>query len=156
MDFCSIASGSSGNCIFVGTERTSVLIDAGISGKRVKEGLYAIDRRPEDLDAILVTHEHSDHIRGLGVLARKYGIPIYSTPGTINAMLEQQLLGKVEEGLFHTVTPDCHFELGDLEVQPFRVSHDAAEPVAYRMCRGKSRLQWRRILAIMMIISLNT
>ena len=87
MDFCSIASGSSGNCIFVGTERTSVLIDAGISGKRVKEGLYAIDRRPEDLDAILVTHEHSDHIRGLGVLARKYGIPIYSTPGTINAML---------------------------------------------------------------------
>ena len=62
MDFCSIASGSSGNCIFVGTERTSVLIDAGISGKRVKEGLYAIDRRPEDLDAILVTHEHSDHI----------------------------------------------------------------------------------------------
>ena len=137
MDFCSIASGSSGNCIFVGTERTSVLIDAGISGKRVKEGLYAIDRRPEDLDAILVTHEHSDHIRGLGVLARKYGIPIYSTPGTINAMLEQQLLGKVEEGLFHTVTPDCHFELGDLEVQPFRVSHDAAEPVAYRMCRGE-------------------
>ena len=95
MDFCSIASGSSGNCIFVGTERTSVLIDAGISGKRVKEGLYAIDRRPEDLDAILVTHEHSDHIKGLGVLARKYGIPIYSTPGTINAMLEQQLLGKV-------------------------------------------------------------
>ena len=115
MDFCSIASGSSGNCIFVGTERTSVLIDAGISGKRVKEGLYAIDRRPEDLDAILVTHEHSDHIKGLGVLARKYGIPIYSTPGTINAMLEQQLLGKVEEGLFHTVTPDCHFELGDLD-----------------------------------------
>ena len=72
--------------------------------------------------------EHSDHIRGLGVLARKYGIPIYSTPGTINAMLEQQLLGKVEEGLFPTVTPDCHFEIGDLEVQPFRVSHDAAEP----------------------------
>ena len=156
MDFCSIASGSSGNCIFVGTERTSVLIDAGISGKRVKEGLYAIDRRPEDLDAILVTHEHSDHIKGLGVLARKYGIPIYSTPGTINAMLEQQLLGKVEEGLFHTVTPDCHFELGDLEVQPFRVSHDVRSRWLTGCAAGKSQLRWRRILAIMMIISLNT
>ena len=134
MDFCSIASGSSGNCIFVGTERTSLLIDAGISGKRVKEGLHGLDRKPEELDAILITHEHSDHIKGLGVLARKYGIPIYSTTGTISAMKEQQLLGKVDEELFHTVTPDCSFEIGDLEVQPFRVSHDAAEPVAYRMC----------------------
>ena len=137
MKLCSIASGSSGNCIFAGSETTSLLIDAGISGKRVEAGLAVLDRSAKELDGILVTHEHSDHIRGLGVLARKYGIPIYSTPGTINAMLEQQLLGKVEEGLFHTVTPDCHFELGDLEVQPFRVSHDAAEPVAYRMCRGE-------------------
>lgn len=139
MDFCSIASGSSGNCIFVGTEKTSVLIDAGISGKRVKEGLYAIDRKPEELNAILITHEHSDHIKGLGVLARKYGIPIYSTEGTIRAMKGQNLLGKVDEALFHPVLPDQKFSIGDLEVQPFRVSHDAAEPVAYRMqCEEKS------------------
>ena len=74
MDFCSIASGSSGNCIFVGTDHTGVLIDAGISGKKVVAGLQSIDRRPEEIDAIFITHEHSDHIRGLGVLARKLSL----------------------------------------------------------------------------------
>ena len=97
MDFCSIASGSSGNCIFVGTEHTGVLIDAGISGKRVIAGLNAIDRDPKELDAILVTHEPSDHIKGIGVLARKFGVPIYSAPGTVRAM-------KAEKSLFLTST----------------------------------------------------
>ncbi len=137
MDFCSIASGSSGNCIFVGTQKTNVLIDAGISGKRVAEGLRTIDRKPEELDAILITHEHSDHIKGLGVLARKYGVPIYSTEGTIRIMQEQQMLGKVDESLFHTVVPDENFVIGDLAVQPFSVSHDAADPVAYRLWNGE-------------------
>lgn len=137
MDFCSIASGSSGNCIFVGTEQTGVLIDAGISGKRVTEGLHTIDRDPRELDAILITHEHSDHIKGLGVLARKYGIPIYSTEGTIRAMQKQNLLGKMEPSLFHEITPDQTFCIGDLAVQPFHVSHDAADPVAYRFRYGE-------------------
>ena len=137
MDFCSIASGSSGNCIFVGTDHTNVLIDAGISGKRVTEVLHAIDRDPKELDAILITHEHSDHIKGLGVLARKYGIPVYSTQGTIQTMLEQNMLGKVDSSLFHTVAPDIRFEIGELAVLPFRVSHDAAEPVAYRFSCGE-------------------
>ena len=136
MNFCSIASGSSGNCIFVGTEQTSVLIDAGISGKRVAAGLHEIDRDPKEIDAILVTHEHSDHIRGLGVLSRKYGIPVYSSEGTIHTMLESQMLGKVDESLFHEITPDEPFAIGDLNVSPFRVSHDAAEPVAYRFFAG--------------------
>lgn len=136
MDFCSIASGSSGNCIFVGTDQTSVLIDAGISGKKVIAGLNAIERNPQELNAILITHEHSDHIRGLGVLARKFGIPIYSAPGTIQAMKMEKSLGKIEESLFHAITPDQDFCIGDLEVKPFRVSHDAAEPVAYRFEHG--------------------
>ena len=136
MDFCSIASGSSGNCIFVGTNETSVLIDAGISGKNVAAGLASIDRKPEELDAIFVTHEHSDHIRGLGVLARKYGIPVYSTPGTKEAMLGQQMLGKVDESLFHELHADEQFYIRDLCIEPFRVSHDAAEPVAYRFYQG--------------------
>ena len=75
MKLCSIASGSSGNCIFAGSETTSLLIDAGISGKRVEAGLAVLDRSAKELDGILVTHEHSDHIQGLGVLARRYGIP---------------------------------------------------------------------------------
>ncbi len=133
MDFCSIASGSSGNCMFAGTDRTGILIDAGISGKRITDGLHAIDRKPEELDAILVTHEHIDHIKGLGVLARKYGIPVYSSPGTIRAMLEGQMLGKVDASLFHSVQADESFSVKDMEIHPFRVSHDAAEPFAYRV-----------------------
>ena len=139
MDFCSIASGSSGNCIFVGTDHTSVLIDAGISGKRVAAGLNEIDRAPEELDAILITHEHSDHIKGLGVLSRKYGIPIYSSAGTIRALKGQQLAGSLDEGLLHEIVPDRWLSVGELDIRPFRVSHDAAEPVAYRFsCGGKS------------------
>ncbi len=137
MDFCSIASGSSGNCIFVGTDHTSVLIDAGISGKRVTDGLHSIGRDPKELDAIFITHEHSDHIKGLGVLSRKYGIPVYSAPGTVRTMLDQKMLGKVDESLFHTIVPDETCSIGDLEVHPFRVSHDAAEPVAYRFRSGE-------------------
>lgn len=137
MDFCSIASGSSGNCIFVGTDETSVLIDTGISGKKIVAGLASIDRKPEDLDAIFVTHEHSDHIRGLGVMARKYGIPVYSTAGTKAAMLGQKMLGKVDESLFYEIRADEEFCIRDLRVEPFCVSHDAAEPVAYRFSHGE-------------------
>mgnify|MGYP005779276419 CR=1 FL=1 len=133
MDFCSIASGSSGNCIFAGTDHTGILIDAGISGKRIAAGLHAIDRKPEELDGILITHEHIDHIKGLGVLARKYGIPVYSSAGTIRTMLEGEMLGKVDASLFHQVEADKSFCINDMEIHPFRVSHDAAEPFAYRM-----------------------
>ena len=82
MRMCSIASGSSGNCIYVGSDNHHLLIDAGISGKRVEAGLKGLELSGKDIDGILLTHEHSDHIKGLGVLARKYGLPIYATPGT--------------------------------------------------------------------------
>ena len=86
MDFCSIASGSTGNCIYIGSEQTGILVDAGISGKKVEEGLRTLDRTGKDLKGILITHEHSDHIKGVGVLARKYHLPIYGTPGTLKAI----------------------------------------------------------------------
>ena len=85
MRLCSIASGSSGNCIYVGSDKTHLLVDAGISGKKVEFGLNSLDLTTGDLDGILVTHEHSDHIKGLGVVARKCGVPIYATQGTIRA-----------------------------------------------------------------------
>ena len=137
MEFCSIASGSSGNCIFVGGEEDAILIDAGISGKKVEEGLFKIDRSPRDLKGIMVTHEHSDHIKGLGVLARRYGLPIYATPGTIRAMKEMGSLGKVDDALFQEIHADVPFEIGELLIKPFRISHDAAEPVAYRVEKGE-------------------
>jgi phosphoribosyl 1,2-cyclic phosphodiesterase len=81
-----IASGSSGNCIYLGTEDTHVLFDAGISRKRIEEGLNTAGLSLKDIDAIFVTHEHIDHTKGLGVISRKDGIPIYSTPGTIEGI----------------------------------------------------------------------
>ena len=79
MELCSIASGSSGNCICVGSDDCHVLIDAGISGKRIENGLNSIDLKTADMQGILITHEHIDHIAGLGVIARRYGIPVSYT-----------------------------------------------------------------------------
>lgn len=133
MKLCSITSGSSGNCIYMGSEHTSILIDAGISGKRIEAGLNSIDMTTKDIDGILVTHEHSDHIQGLGVLARKYAIPIYTTKGTWKAIIESSSVGKIPTELFHEVETDCITEIGDLKISPFAISHDAAEPVGYRV-----------------------
>ena len=133
MDLCSIASGSSGNCIYAGTDDCHLLVDAGISGKRIENGLNSIGLKTAEMDGILITHEHSDHIAGLGVVARKYGIPMYGTQETIDAILHTSSVGKVDESLFHPILPDEAFTIGDITVKPFSISHDAANPVAYVM-----------------------
>ena len=139
MRMCSIASGSSGNCIYVGSDQTHLLVDTGISKKRIEEGLRELEIKGEELDGILITHEHSDHIQGLGVFSRKYGIPVYATPGTIRGIMGYSGLGKMPEGLLHPIHTDEPFELGDVTVKPFAISHDANEPSGYRMeCGGKS------------------
>ena len=140
MDFCTIASGSSGNCTYAGTGRTAVMIDAGISAKRIEKGLYSLDRKPEEIDAILVTHEHSDHIAGLGVLARRYHFPIYATPGTAEYIYSCASLGKIDPALLHYIHADEAFRIGDLEIEPFRISHDAAQPVGYRISDGRKNM----------------
>ncbi|MCR5793617.1 MAG: MBL fold metallo-hydrolase [Lachnospiraceae bacterium] len=131
MKFCSIASGSSGNCTFVGTEDTRVLIDVGISKKRIEEGLLGIDESPLNIDYILITHEHIDHVKGLGVMSRKYHIPILATKETIQAILSMDSLGKLDEALFLPITPEVEFPLKNLSVKPVKISHDAANPVCY-------------------------
>ncbi|MBO5521037.1 MAG: MBL fold metallo-hydrolase [Eubacterium sp.] len=139
MELCTLASGSSGNAVFLGTDETGILIDSGISGKRTEEGLRTIGRTGGDLSAILLTHEHADHVQGLGVLARKLGIPIYATEGTRNAVKRMRSLGEIPDDLFHVVKADEPVQIGELTVSPFSISHDAAEPVGYRVeSRGKS------------------
>lgn len=137
MRLCSIASGSSGNCIYVGSDATNLLIDTGISGKKVEFGLNSLDLTTKDLNGIFVTHEHSDHIKGLGVIARKCDVPIYATSGTIRAMKESGSLGKLPEGIFHEIQGDSDYQVGDLTIHPFHISHDAAEPVGYRIHQGE-------------------
>ena len=132
MRLCSIASGSSGNCIYVGSDNTHLLVDTGISKKRIEEGLHSLDIKGEELDGILITHEHSDHIQGLGVFSRKYEIPVYATPGTIDGIRSYSGLGRMPEGLLHPIHTDEPFILGDITVDPFRISHDANEPSGYR------------------------
>ena len=102
MRMCSIASGSSGNCVYVGTEATHLLVDVGISCKRTVEGLEKLGLTGKDVDGILITHEHADHINGLGVLSRKFEIPIYATAGTIEAIKNTKSLGDINEELFVT------------------------------------------------------
>ena len=139
MRMCSIASGSSGNCIYVGSDHTHLLVDTGISRKRIEEGLKKLDIKGEEIDGVLITHEHSDHIQGLGVLSRKYELPIYATKGTIEGISGSTSLGKMPDGLFHTIRADEPFRLGDIEVKPFAISHDACEPTGYRFeCGGRS------------------
>ena len=140
MRLCSIASGSSGNCIYVGSDATHLLIDVGISGKRAECGVNSLGISPRELDGILITHEHTDHISGLGVLARKYGIPMYATSGTIRAIKENNCLGMVDEDLFFEVNADEKVIIKDLTVNPMRISHDASEPVAYRIGYGNKKV----------------
>jgi phosphoribosyl 1,2-cyclic phosphodiesterase len=139
MRMCSIASGSSGNCIYVGSDHTHLLVDTGISKKRIDEGLKELEIKGEELDGILITHEHSDHIQGLGVFSRKYEVPIYATAGTIKGILSYSGLGKVSKDLFHPIRTDEELCLGDMHIHPFAISHDANEPCGYRMeCGDKA------------------
>mgnify|MGYP000925026407 CR=1 FL=1 len=136
MRMCSIASGSSGNCIYVGSDNSHLLIDTGISKKRIEEGLNKLEIKGDELDGILITHEHSDHIKGLGVIARKHQIPVYATEGTVEA-LSHMNLGKMPEGIFREIHEDEPFEINDLTVNPFTIPHDAAQPVGYRVECGE-------------------
>ena len=131
MRLCSIASGSSGNCIYIGSDKTHLLVDAGISAKRMTAGLTQMDIKPEELAGILVTHEHSDHITGIGVFSRKYHIPIYATAGTAEGIKGYSSLGAFDEGLLHVIETDKTFSLGDIEIEAFKIPHDAKEPCAY-------------------------
>lgn len=135
MRVMSIASGSSGNCIYVGDDNTHILIDSGVSKKRVEEGLSKLDLCIADLNAILVTHEHSDHISGLGVVERKSPVPIYATWGTIQG-IKNCNLGKMPEDIYNPIECDHEFMINTLTVRAVKTSHDAMSPCAYRVSGG--------------------
>lgn len=139
MRMMTIASGSSGNCVYIGSDNTHVLIDTGVSRKRIQEGLNKADLDIKDISAVLVTHEHIDHIKSLGVLSRKDGIPVYTTEGTWDGILNSLSTGNIDHCLFNQVKPDQKIMINDLVIRPFSVSHDANDPVAYRIeCGNKS------------------
>ncbi|MBQ9300143.1 MAG: MBL fold metallo-hydrolase [Clostridia bacterium] len=132
--FCPLFSGSSGNALFVGAGGTRILIDAGLSGRAVSEALNSIGILPETLNGILVTHEHSDHVKGVGILSRKYHLPVYANARTWAAMERQ--VGTIAPSLHREFETGESFFLGDFSVMPFAIPHDAADPVGYRVYCG--------------------
>ncbi len=139
MEFCSLASGSSGNCIYVGHNDTAILVDAGISGKKIEAGLMQLGVNPASVKGILVTHDHCDHTQGAVIYARRFNIPIYATGGTLD-FLSRTSRCAPPNSLLNRVNPDEEFRIGDITVHPFRVSHDAIDPVAYTLCADGKKL----------------
>ncbi len=138
MKYCSIASGSSGNCHYVGYKDTNILIDAGLSGKKITQGLDEIEVDASKLNGIFVTHEHSDHIKGLGILSRKYDLPIFINYKTWKAL--EGKIGKVKEENIKIFENNKKYALGDLEIKPFSITHDAVDPVGFKLENGKKSL----------------
>ncbi|WP_270455207.1 MBL fold metallo-hydrolase [Halonatronomonas betaini] len=132
MKMAVLASGSSGNSIYLSTDNTAILIDAGLSGKELERRMKSVKLNPEDISAILVTHEHGDHIKGAGVLSRRYNIPIYASAGTWKAARKK--LGKIGKGYERTIEES--WQLGDFEITSFPIPHDAAEPVGFVVSDG--------------------
>lgn len=131
---CILGSGSSGNCTFVGSESTHVLIDAGLSAREIERRLEQVGVDPATIQGICVSHEHQDHTAGLRVLHTRYGIPIYANSGTIGGLARDEKLGAIPWRIFTTGMP---FALGDLTIEPFSVPHDAYDPVGFVIaCAG--------------------
>lgn len=133
MKFCTFASGSSGNCAFLTHGETRVLIDAGISMRRIKNSLSVLGQSIPELDGIFITHDHSDHIKALKMLLKYYDITIYATDQTAQGIIWQL---PEAEGNINCLTPGETFTLGDMEALPFPTPHDAAGSVGYRFQAG--------------------
>ncbi len=140
MRFESIASGSSGNCIYVGSESTHILVDAGISRKRTMDALAQRELSLQDMDGIFITHEHSDHISGLPMIAKKADMPFYATEGTIEAIRKMAKFEGIDPERFIPVRADEKLTIKDLTINPMKISHDAADPVGYRINNGNKKV----------------
>lgn len=126
--FTILGSGSGGNCAYLESGETRLLIDAGFSARQIRERLASIGRAPEGLSGILITHEHGDHIQGLGVLAGKLGVPVYANRLTREAIEHQFPQARIAFTVFET---GSFFPIGDVEVRTFSVPHDAMDPVGF-------------------------
>lgn len=129
IEFCTLSSGSSGNCHYVGTDKTKILIDAGFSGVHIERLLTSINVDINTIDYILITHEHRDHIKGAGVLSRRYNIPIIANENTWLAM--EASIGNIRDENIKIISSNKDFNLDYLDIQPFRIYHDAREPLGY-------------------------
>lgn len=135
LNFCNLYSGSSGNCSFIESENAKILIDCGNSCKKITEGLESINKDIKDLDGILITHEHLDHVKGLAIISKKYNIPIYANERTLNSI--NQDISLSPKNIFKT---NEQFEIKDLKIYPFSIPHDAADPCGFSVSHDNKKL----------------
>ncbi|MGB7605538.1 MAG: MBL fold metallo-hydrolase [Lutisporaceae bacterium] len=135
---CSLSSGSSGNCIYIGSDSAGLLIDCGISGKEIFEGLKNIGVCTSTIQGILVTHEHSDHTKGIGIVSRKLNIPIYANSKTWEGIGDS--IGKVKSENIKLFDTGTDFEINEIGIKTFSIPHDAAEPVGFSFIKGNRKV----------------
>ena len=137
-NFCSLYSGSSGNSLFVESQNTKILVDTGVSSKKIEQALIDINVDPSTLDGILITHEHSDHVQGLGTFSRKFNLPVFVNKETLDAMPKQK--DKIDEKNIKTFKVDDKFSIGDLDIKPFSIPHDAANPCGFNIFKDNKKI----------------
>lgn len=137
-NFCSLYSGSSGNSLFVETSNTKILVDAGVSCKKIENALEDINVDPTSLNGILVTHEHIDHVQSLGTLSKKYDLPVFVNQETLDAMPKQR--DKIAEKNVKLFKVTENFSIGDLEIKPFSIPHDAANPCGFNILKENKKI----------------
>jgi phosphoribosyl 1,2-cyclic phosphodiesterase len=130
LEVCVLASGSTGNAVYVASANTRLLIDAGLSARQIAVRLEQLGVVPESLNGICISHEHGDHVSGLRVLQKRHGIPVYTNAGTLNGIRRQPKADEISARVFQT---GATFEIGDITIEPFSVPHDAYEPVGFRL-----------------------
>ena len=138
LEFCSLYSGSSGNSLLVKTENTNILIDAGVSSKKIETALNSINIDPSSLDGILITHEHTDHVQGLGTFAKKYDLPVFVNQKTLDAMPKQK--EKISEKNINLIKIEEKFEIKDLKIKPFAIPHDAVNPCGFNIFKDNRKI----------------
>ena len=133
INFCPLVSGSDGNSVYIGTDNTHILVDAGVSCKKLELYVNSIHMSLHNIDAILITHEHYDHINGIGVISRKYNIPIYATERTWNAIEKKNSTGNIYSKNKREIYKQEKFFINDLAINPFPIPHDAVDTTAYTL-----------------------
>jgi len=138
LNFCSLYSGSSGNSLLVETENTKILVDAGVSSKKIENALTDLNISPSSIDGILITHEHTDHVQGLGTLSKKFDLPVFVNQETLDAMPKQK--DKLSDKNIKTFKVTDKFSIGDLDIKPFSIPHDAANPCGFNIWKDKKKI----------------
>ena len=137
-NFCSLYSGSSGNSLFIETQNTKLLVDAGVSSRKIETALNDINIDPSTLDGILITHEHADHVQGLGTLSKKFDLPVFVNQETLDAMPKQR--DKIADKNIKTFKVTDKFEIGDLRIKPFSIPHDAVNPCGFNIWKDNKKI----------------